>query len=234
MPSRIHQSDDLHHTDGPAELVQRLVQRKNQQDTALTSPHLWAVADGMGGHPRGEDASRAALTTLANQLDGPGTAEQLATAAAAANHEVVALATAGDHFNPGTTLVAVLLDPSSKQLHGLWCGDSRAYLQHPDGQLEQLTIDHAGPFGGIEAALGDHDLFDCGYQPETFTLPTDIPGALILATDGLFGPYYANPEGEEAFETALTAGLQEASDQAEEQGSDNITAVRLDLTQLRS
>jgi len=234
MPRCIYQSDNLRCTDGAAELVQRLVERKNQQDAALTSPYLWAVADGMGGHPRGEDASRVALTILADQLDGPGTAEQLASAAAAADQAVVALADGGKGGNPGTTLVAVLLDPSGEKLYGLWCGDSRAYLQYPDGQLEQLTTDHANPLGGIEAALGDHARFECGYQPETFAISTDTAGALILATDGLFGPYGTSLGEELAFETALAAGLVTASDRAEKQGSDNITVLRLDFTRLRS
>lgn len=43
--------------------------RTNNEDAALTSPHLIAIADGMGGHAAGEVASGIAIDQLARLLD---------------------------------------------------------------------------------------------------------------------------------------------------------------------
>jgi len=207
----------------------RINARDQQQDAALTTGHLWAVADGIGGHPDGDVASRTALDTLAAALPGPADAGQLARAAHAAHQAVSCLAEPGHWRNPGTTLVAAVLDPSGTAIHGLWCGDSRAYLRHPDGTVQPLTVDHAETFGGITHALGAHAHTGADYQAEGFTLTLPAGGQLLLATDGLTGPFGGD---DRRFEAALAGGLASAADQAEQHGRDNITAVLLDLSAL--
>jgi serine/threonine protein phosphatase PrpC len=122
--------------------------RPVNQDSALVSPRLLAVADGMGGHARGEIASTVAIAAV-RDLD-----EQLA---AADLGQVDLLAVLGDTVDEvarkltdaaerdaslagtGTTLVALLVD--GVRIGVAHVGDSRAYLLR-DGALHQLTRDH--------------------------------------------------------------------------------------------
>lgn len=98
---------------------------------------LWFVADGMGGHARGDVASRIVKETL---LGFP--AEQPLRTALLKAHEAVAAAGPAHHAagNMGSTVVAVRLADAECQI--AWVGDSRAYLWR-DGKLSPLTRDHS-------------------------------------------------------------------------------------------
>ncbi|MFT3721522.1 PP2C family protein-serine/threonine phosphatase [Pseudorhodoferax sp.] len=126
-------------------------QRDYQEDFFYTdpparegAPWLGAVADGMGGHVRGDIASRNGILALKQAFDAAlaarlGTAEALAEAATS-GHEAVRLAArnANAQDNMGATVAAFAID--ERRLH--WCsaGDSRIYLCRA-GQIEQLTRD---------------------------------------------------------------------------------------------
>ncbi len=117
--------------------------REGNEDSAYASPHLLAVADGMGGHAAGEVASAVAISALAHLDDDvPGTdlADALGRAVRDANrtlHEMVIANPALDGM--GTTLTAMLWSPPRLALCHI--GDSRAYLLR-DGELYQITHDH--------------------------------------------------------------------------------------------
>lgn len=121
--------------------------RSHNEDAVLSllEQGLWAVADGMGGHERGDYASQLVISSLlemASSLDGPldtrfvniqralqHTSEQLVAAAKQISAETVI----------GTTVVVVAVH--GDELGCLWAGDSRAYRLR--GQtLTQLTTDH--------------------------------------------------------------------------------------------
>ncbi len=102
---------------------------------------LWAVADGMGGHERGEWASAVVVQELDALILAPDFTQACAEIAEAlhrANRTIFAEATArGSQM--GTT--AVLLFVRDGRFAILWVGDSRAYLLR-GGQVVQLSRDH--------------------------------------------------------------------------------------------
>ncbi|MGN7763648.1 Stp1/IreP family PP2C-type Ser/Thr phosphatase [Paenibacillus sp. 22594] len=108
---------------------------------------LGIIADGMGGHLAGDTASRLALETIKNALDGlqPDLPEEelqgaLTAAIYEANSAVHNEASSDEKYhNMGTTVVAVLLKGPDGYIGHI--GDSRAYLIK-DGAAVQLTDDH--------------------------------------------------------------------------------------------
>lgn len=132
--------------------------RDHNEDRVMTTPiargdgrhfDLLAVADGMGGHARGEVAAEMALQALVEYLsfgawDNP--MQGLEASFQLANERVHA---AGGGM--GTTLVAILLDTSGTY----WTanvGDSRAYLLSP-GHMKPLTQDHSEVAVRVQAGL---------------------------------------------------------------------------------
>lgn len=130
--------------------------RKNNEDSLLVVDiihvgrvfHLVAVADGMGGGSRGEDASRIALDAMVRSIVSGrwrDPEEALRAAFHCANAEVFAEGT-GHGEAPrslmGTTLVAVMIDGQSGETWVGNVGDSRAYV-HRSGVLVQMTEDHS-------------------------------------------------------------------------------------------
>ena len=111
------------------------------------SAGLFALADGMGGHPEGEVASQLALQTIAAlfQRDAQPTlkdpARFLQEAVLAAHHQLLRYATErGLLDTPRTTLVACVLQ--DKAAYWAHCGDSRLYLLRGD-KLVVRTRDHS-------------------------------------------------------------------------------------------
>ncbi|GAA4241638.1 protein phosphatase 2C domain-containing protein [Actinomadura meridiana] len=112
------------------------MRRKVNEDSALAGPRLLAVADGMGGHPHGDVASRTAITILSGL--GPG--GDLAGAVTEIADRLDALARhEPDLMGMGTTLTVMAWDGGGFAVAHI--GDSRAYLLRT-GDLFQLTRDH--------------------------------------------------------------------------------------------
>lgn len=102
---------------------------------------LWAVADGMGGHEKGEWASAAVVSELGGLVledEFEDCCHEIAGALYRAN-AVIQEAAAATGKQMGTT--AVVLFVRGRQFAVLWVGDSRAYLLR-DGVLHQLSRDH--------------------------------------------------------------------------------------------
>ncbi len=171
---------------------------------------LYVIADGMGGHRNGEVASEVAVRSLGNYLvqrlykplfgpDPQPTEESLREMmedAVNEAHRAVRRAAPGG----GCTLTAALV--LGNQLVIAHMGDSRAYLVHRDGRMEQLTKDHTlvkrlqemGQLSEEEAAdhpqksmlyraLGQGDVVQADFY--TGTLSTNA--FLLVCSDGLWG-----------------------------------------------
>lgn len=117
---------------------------------------LFALADGMGGHPEGEVAAQLALQTLAALFQRQAkprladAARYLQDAVLIAHQQLLRYAAdKGINDTPRTTVVACVL----QQGQAIWahCGDSRLYLVRGE-QLLARTRDHS--YLELQEALG--------------------------------------------------------------------------------
>ncbi len=124
--------------------------RPQNEDAYVASDHLFAVADGMGGHNAGEVASALATTLLLERAVGQTlTPEWFVNAITAINrtiHESAAEST--ERRGMGTTICALaLVNPQGEttvpqQVALANVGDSRIYLWRA-GTFRQLSVDHS-------------------------------------------------------------------------------------------
>lgn len=188
---------------GAARPNQDAVALPTQVDPACLAQYgcLYIVADGMGGHQGGEQASALAIsTTLQGYYAqvGADRAEALRAAVAEANAAVYRQAQTPETEGMGSTLVAALI--LGKQLVVAHVGDSRAYLVR-GGQAEALTRDHNWGTEVLPDIVAAEDISahpyqrlltrSIGTQP---TVRTDVahmtlaPGdCVVLVTDGVSG-----------------------------------------------
>jgi len=122
------------------------LRRKINEDSILvdTDRGLWAVADGMGGHDRGEVASAAVVDAL-RQLPVAGDPDAFEATAVAAlknvNGQLIRLAQQIESDRTiGTTVVGLAI--ADGHYRCFWAGDSRGYLMR-DGELTRMTKDHS-------------------------------------------------------------------------------------------
>jgi len=121
-------------------------QRNVNEDAylGLDEQGLWLVADGMGGHARGDVASRLIVEAFEDLVRPPSLdafAQEVRARLALANQRMREEARrAGSDQLMGSTVVAFLA--YKREWLCLWAGDSRAYLLR-DGRLTQITRDHS-------------------------------------------------------------------------------------------
>ncbi len=120
--------------------------RQRNEDAVLERPDvgLWAVADGAGGHQRGDYASSsiiAALRELPPASSGPVFVEEIKMALRRINRQLrEKAATIDPDAVIGSTIVVLLI--SGNQSFFLWAGDSRLYRMRA-GELRQLSRDQS-------------------------------------------------------------------------------------------
>ncbi len=140
--------------------------RSVNQDLAVETSTLFAVADGMGGHAGGEVAARLAVDALTVAFGRQPTGSGLSEAVTEANTVVWQHSQDNPELRGmGTTLTAVALVNEAGQdvLALVNVGDSRSYRFH-DGQISQITTDHSlaeemvrsGELTSAEAAVHPH------------------------------------------------------------------------------
>ena len=164
---------------------------------------LLAVADGMGGHAKGEEASKIALNTLTKtiipELFGDTSfTELLENGIKNANQEILDYTTKNpESSGMGTTTVCALV--KGNDIHLVNVGDSRAYVISND-EIRRVTKDHSyvqalideGKITEEEArehpqknvitkAVGIME----SVEPDTMKLTLDNDESLLLCCDGV-------------------------------------------------
>lgn len=229
--------------------------RSANQDAYYIDPEgrFFIVADGMGGHAGGEEASRLAAEAVRSSLENLWQSEHpsdklLREALLEANQSIIN----GQQEHPqrsdmGTTVVVILFRAEAGQKSPQpWCahvGDSRLYRLR-GAKLEQLTEDHtwvnkASKMGvitpdQIKTHPWRHVLSQCLGRPdlnEVTVQPLDVqPGdRLLLCSDGLTEDVSDHLIAEllkstRACEKLTTKLIESAKDNG---GRDNITVVAI-------
>jgi len=207
---------------------------------------LFALADGMGGHPEGEVASQLALQTMAARFQReakPSLKEPLRflhEAMMAGHHQLLRYATERALMDtPRTTLVGcVLQDQGAYWAH---CGDSRLYLVR-GGKLIARTRDHsytelqttASQVVPIAEHLNRNVLFTCLGSPGKPMIDTSGPlrlqpgDRLLLCSDGLWSALSDSVICEQLTRPSLGDAVPELVEQALRSAgpkSDNVTVL---------
>jgi len=169
------------------------LQRANNEDSAAVHPTglVYLVADGMGGHERGEVAATTAARAIARMPAPPQGAQSfdVARAALGAARIAVARVPPGKRSRPGCAAVVAAFDPGGDTFSLAWAGDCRAYVFRPhEARLVMLTEDqHVDTRPNVLSNVlmsGDVDgSKDATRRPERLA-PGDV---LLLTSDGLHG-----------------------------------------------
>ncbi len=234
-----------------------VVRHANEDSWAWRTVHpegtaLYTVADGMGGHEDGANASRLAVRTASRSLlralpsEAPvpvSSLDKVLRGCIVDANAALRSTNKEQGTDSGTTLVAVLI-------HGLtaWVGhlgDSRAYRLR-GGVLEPLTIDHSMVAARVAAGRMTEEearnhadsnllLHYLGHEDEADPDISQVdlaPGdRLLLCSDGLWGELTADRLGRLLGESpdprrTVRALVRAANDAG---GRDNVTAMIIDV-----
>ncbi|HUY64664.1 MAG TPA: Stp1/IreP family PP2C-type Ser/Thr phosphatase [Acidimicrobiales bacterium] len=222
--------------------------RAVNEDLALESLTLFAVADGMGGHAGGEVASRTAIDALQQEFTRRPTVEGLIGAVRRANRSVWERSHRDiDLRGMGTTLTAAALVATDEgdRLVLANVGDSRTYRFH-GGALTQLSKDHSvaeelfdrGELSAEEAAVHPHRHIltrALGVAPDVdvdvWQVEPEAGDRYLLCSDGLTnevstdritGVLSSAADPQEAAQTLVRMANEHG-------GNDNVTVVVLDV-----
>jgi serine/threonine protein phosphatase PrpC len=175
--------------------------RKSRQPLAL-----FVVADGMGGHGNGQEASRLAIAAIHDAL-------QLALRDMADDDIYEELLAEGVHnanmaihrrnrqkqADMGTTMTAALIAGNTAHIANV--GDSRTYLYREDEGLSQITRDHSAVARLVEVgAITPREVYShpkrneiyrslgnsASVKVDTYNVPLKVGDLLLLCSDGLW------------------------------------------------
>jgi len=210
---------------------------------------LAIIADGMGGHEGGQEASRIAVETIEKVYDADSAASptQALIAAFQAAHEQI-LRFGNEHpalQGLGTTCTAVVLVGGA--LHYAHIGDSRLYLLR-ESKMQRLTHDHSyvgrlvdqGLLAEEEAAVHPQRNIllkalgvgrDVAPESSNQPLPLQKGDVLLLCSDGLWSMVREDEMRSAVAGGPLPQACQALVDKAKERGGpDNITLQLLRVT----
>jgi len=142
---------------------------------------LWAVADGMGGHARGDYASETVVETLGHVRPWAQPRQLMHDVVARledANGRLQEAALADGSAAIGSTVICMLALDTQGII--VWAGDSRAYRVR-DEQIEQLSKDHSVVEDLVDAGLLKAE--DAEDHPHAHVLTRAIGAAELLELD---------------------------------------------------
>jgi serine/threonine protein phosphatase PrpC len=204
---------------------------------------LFVVADGLGGHDKGEIASELVVRVVSESYYqdpstdiGPSLVRAMRQANIALSHSIEQVGRTADSM--GTTCIAAILHDSTAYVANV--GDSRAYIVRK-GQARQISLDHS--WVAEQVRLGNltkeearnheksNQIYRCmgehtDVEIDLFTEPVQDGDILVLCTDGL-----TNVVTDEEIATIVTQyNSQESTARLiaranENGGPDNITAI---------
>jgi protein phosphatase len=218
--------------------------RRHNEDSYVSAPPVFAVADGMGGAQAGEVASAlAAGTVTETQATAGETPEQrvvsLIKAANLRVHERAASDASASGM--GTTMTVAMVSDDGKVTIG-HVGDSRAYRLR-DGRLQQLTDDHSlvaelvrrGELTPEEAAVHPQRSVitralgtEADVDVDVFQVDAEDGDLYLLCSDGLSTMVDSGTieqilsSNRRSLDSATHALIKAANDRG---GDDNITAI---------
>ena len=210
---------------------------------------LFALADGMGGHPEGEMASQLALQTMAAlyQRDAkPKLADPLRflqDAVMAGHHQLLRYASEkGLIDTPRTTIVACIMQGNTA--YWAHCGDSRLYFVRGD-KLIARTRDHS--YAELQNSLSSvvpmndrynrNVLFTCLGSPGKPVVDTAGPlllqkgDRLLLCSDGLWGTVEDDAITQNLATRSISDAVPELVEMALRNGGpkcDNVTVIAME------
>lgn len=215
------------------------IREKNEDSFLLLPPFLAVVADGMGGHQGGAEASRLAIESIWDQVNPSkqppeGQIESwLAKAVEESNRQIFLKGSQNKNlFGMGTTISLVYF--LNQKAYWAHVGDSRIYILRK-GNLKQITKDHtlASAKEGkrnhiLTRALGVQE----NVKVDTGVTPLFPKDRLLLCSDGLY-----NALKDEKIASLLDTSkpiseelVQKMVEKANElDGSDNITAILMQI-----
>jgi protein phosphatase len=222
--------------------------RRGNEDSYVSRPPLFAIADGMGGARAGEVASALAASALEESSAGRGGEAYVVELIQEANRRVHERAsTDAETSGMGTTITVALIENDGTVTVG-HVGDSRAYLLR-GARLEQLTDDHSlvaelvrrgelSPQAAevhpqrsvITRALGT----DPDVDVDAFSVDVQAGDVFLICSDGL-SDMVDGEQIEAIMNThrddldAIAKALVQAANRAG--GEDNITAVLFELVE---
>src|SRR5579885_1588764 len=169
---------------------------------------LFVVADGMGGHANGQDASRLAIQTIVDYMvpmisnntryDDDGYLNLLKEGVQHAN-QAVHHRNMEERADMGTTMTAALVVGNTAYVANV--GDSRTYLYREPEGLVKVTRDHSVVASLVDAGIiKPDDIYthpkrnqiyrSLGEKPfvevDTFKVPLQVGDKLLLCSDGLW------------------------------------------------
>ncbi len=230
--------------------------REANEDAFLAAPPVFVVADGMGGHDRGDVASNIVIEEFGRLVsEGYDPAGGQAAVAETltrcqrriADYDAEQRGAGVQDFAAGTTAVVALVIVHEGEPAWLLAnlGDSRAYTFH-EGGLEQVSTDHSVVQELVDA--GGISVAEAAVHPERhiitralggtgstvadyFVLPVSAAQRIMLCSDGVNGMI------DDARIAGILAGADDPRDAAHQVvaaavaagGEDNATAVVVDV-----